>query len=53
MAILTLDHEGRILLVNQSVRELLACESEPLEGKEVAPYLPILARMLHSHTVPT
>ena len=48
MAILTLDHEGRILLVNQSVRKLLACESEPLEGEEVAPYLPILARMLHS-----
>jgi two-component system, LuxR family, sensor kinase FixL len=48
LAILTLDHEGRILLVNQSVRKLLACESEPLEGEEVAPYLPILTRMLHS-----
>jgi two-component system, LuxR family, sensor kinase FixL len=48
LAILTLDHEGRILLVNQSVRKLLACESEPLEGEEVVPYLPILARLLHS-----
>jgi PAS domain S-box-containing protein len=51
LAILTLNHEGRIALANESARQLLAFEDAPLQGENVAPYLPILSRMLHSpHT---
>ncbi len=49
LAILTLDGSARILLANESTRQLLAFENEPLEGADVGPYLPILARMLRSH----
>ena len=49
LAILTLDHAGRVLLANESARQLLAFEKEPLQGEDVEPYLPILCRMLHSH----
>jgi PAS domain S-box-containing protein len=49
LAILTLDASGRIALANESARQLLAFEGEPLQGQAVAPYLPILSRMLHSH----
>src|SRR5579885_911226 len=49
LAILTLDESGRILLANESARQLLSFEDEPLQGQAVAPYLPLLARMLHSH----
>jgi PAS domain S-box-containing protein len=49
LAILTLDGSGRIVLANESARQLLAFEGEPLQGQAVAPYLPILNRMLHSH----
>jgi PAS domain S-box-containing protein len=49
LAILTLDHLGAVRLANESARELLGFEEEPLQGKLVEPYLPILSRMLHSH----
>jgi PAS domain S-box-containing protein len=49
LAILTLDQSGRIVLANESARQLLAFEDEALQGTEVGPYLPILNRMLHSH----
>jgi two-component system, LuxR family, sensor kinase FixL len=50
LAILTLDPAGRIVLANQSARQLLAFEDGALQGQEVAPYLPLLDRMLHSHS---
>jgi len=47
LAILTLDQEARILVANQSARQLLSfAPDEPMEGEAVEPYLPILARML-------
>jgi PAS domain S-box-containing protein len=46
LAILTLDHAGRVALANESARELFGFEGEPLPGTDVAPYLPILQRML-------
>jgi two-component system sensor kinase FixL len=49
LAILTLDHSGEVRLANESAREILGFEEEQLQGKLVEPYLPILARMLHSH----
>jgi PAS domain S-box-containing protein len=49
LAILTLDASGRIALANESARQLLAFDDEELQGQAVAPYLPILNRMLHSH----
>ena len=49
LAILTLDHLGRVLLSNESASQLLGFEKDDLQGHEVAPYLPILNRLLHSH----
>jgi PAS domain S-box-containing protein len=49
LAILTLDQAGRVLLANESARQLLGFEAEPLQGEAVGPYLPILDRMLKSH----
>ena len=49
LAILTLDDSGRIALANESARQLLGFDDEPLPGREVEPYLPILNRMLHRH----
>lgn len=47
LAILTLDAAGRVQLANQSACELLGVdEEEPLQGQAVAPYLPILKRLL-------
>ncbi len=46
LAILTLDQEGRIVLANESARELLGFEREP-RGESVQPYLPLLERLLH------
>ena len=48
LAILTLDHAGRVALANESARQLLAFDDAPLQGEDVTPYLPILSRMLHS-----
>jgi len=49
LAILTLDQAGRVLLANESARQLLGFEEEPLQGEVVEPYLPILDRVLKSH----
>ena len=46
LAILTLDHSGRVELANESARELFGFEDESLQGSDVEPYLPILCRML-------
>ena len=51
LAILTLDEHGRVLVANDSARQLLGfAPGEAVEGQAVEPYLPILARMLHRHT---
>jgi two-component system sensor kinase FixL len=49
LAILTIDEPGRVLLANESARQLFDFEGESLQGIDVAQYLPILPRMLHSH----
>jgi PAS domain S-box-containing protein len=49
LAILTLDDSGCVQLANESARDLLGFEEEPLQGKPVEPYLPILSRLLHNH----
>jgi PAS domain S-box-containing protein len=48
LAILTLDDAGRVALANESARQLFGFEDQPLPGTDMAPYLPILYRMLHS-----
>ncbi|MBZ5727025.1 MAG: PAS domain S-box protein [Acidobacteriia bacterium] len=48
LAILTIDDSARVALANESARQLLGFEKEPLQGEKVAPYLPILSRMLRS-----
>ena len=51
LAILTLDQNACVLTANDSARQLLGFEPEvPMEGQAVQPYLPILARMLHSRS---
>ncbi len=49
LAILTLDESGRVQLANESALQLFGFDSEPLQGQPVAPYLPLLDRLLHSH----
>lgn len=49
LAILTLDHTGHVVLANESARQLLGFEDEPLQGAAVEDYFPILRRMLQSH----
>ena len=49
LAILTLDPSGRVQLANESARGLLGFDDAPLQGQQIEPYLPILARLLHSH----
>ena len=49
LAILTLDSTGHVVLANESARQLLGFEEEPLQGVAVEAYLPILRRMLQSH----
>ena len=48
LAILTLDHAGRVVLANESAHQLFGFEGEPLQGEDMGPYLPILHRMLHN-----
>jgi two-component system, LuxR family, sensor kinase FixL len=50
LAILTLDRSGRVVLANESARQLLEFEDDSVPGAEVAPYLPILPRMLQRHS---
>jgi PAS domain S-box-containing protein len=47
LAILTLDSEGRVLLVNESAQRLLRLDAQPLRGKEIQTHLPILKRFLN------
>ena len=49
LAILTLDHEGKIVLSNESARQLLGFDREDLQGEKIEAYLPILHRMLRGH----
>ena len=49
LAILTLDHNGRVALANESACELLEFDQEELAGCQVEQYLPTLYRVLHSH----
>jgi two-component system, LuxR family, sensor kinase FixL len=49
LAILTLNHSGRVALANESARQLLGFDTDPLQGEDVTPFLPILSRMLQSH----
>lgn len=49
LAILTLNESGRVVLANESARELLEFGQRNPQGLEVAHYLPILPRMLHRH----
>ena len=49
LAILTLDHTGHVALANESARQLLGFDDEPLQGAPVEDYVPILRRMLQSH----
>src|SRR5215469_6212034 len=49
LAILTLDRVGRVVLANDSARRLLEFADNNIQGAEVAPYLPILPRMLQRH----
>ena len=48
LAILTIDSSGRVMLANESARQVLNFENDNLQGADVAPFLPILPRMLHS-----
>ncbi|MBZ5590938.1 MAG: PAS domain-containing sensor histidine kinase [Acidobacteriia bacterium] len=45
LAILTLDSVGKVMLANESARQVLGFQKS-LQGKEIQPYLPILARFL-------
>jgi PAS domain S-box-containing protein len=46
LGILTLNHEGRVLLANASAQHILGLEELALSGEEIHPYLPILRRFL-------
>ena len=47
LAILVLNAEGQVLLANQSAQHVLRLGAEPLLGKGVQAYLPILRRFLN------
>ena len=49
LAILTLDESGRVLVANESARQLLDFDEGSLRGVDVSPYLPLLPRMLQRH----
>jgi len=49
LAILTLNGDGRVVLANESARELLDFGEESLQGCQVEQYLPTLYRMLGPH----
>jgi len=49
LAILTIDESGKVLLANESSHDLLEVPAGELDGADVAPYLPILPRMVQSH----
>src|SRR5579871_4010286 len=47
LAILTLDHEGRVLLANESAHHLLRLREQTLQGRPIQNFLPILMRFLN------
>jgi PAS domain S-box-containing protein len=48
LAILTLNSRGEVELANESASQLLGFDDdEPLQGKRIEPFLPLLERMLH------
>ena len=49
LAILIMDNSGRLLMANESARQLLDLDEKSMQGLDVAPYLPILPRMLKRH----
>jgi len=49
LAILTLDHDGKVALANESAAQLLGFEEKALQGENVEAYLPILYRILRGH----
>lgn len=46
LGIVTLDHEGRVMLANGAAQHLLRLEHRPLSGQQMSAYLPILKRFL-------
>jgi two-component system, LuxR family, sensor kinase FixL len=46
LAVLTLDCTGRVLLANESAKQVLGFQQPLLPGQEIQPYLPILTRFL-------
>jgi PAS domain S-box-containing protein len=46
LAILIIDASGRVMMANESARRLLDFDESSMQGADVAPYLPILPRML-------
>ncbi len=49
LAVLTLDSTGRVLLANESAKQVLGFQQPLLSGQEIQPYLPILTRFLAVH----
>ena len=49
LAILIIDSSGRLRMGNESARRLLDFDQGSMQGVDVAPYLPILPRMLQRH----
>ena len=50
LAVLTLDSAGRVLLANESAKQVLGFQQPLLPGQDVRPYLPILTRFLAVHS---
>jgi two-component system, LuxR family, sensor kinase FixL len=49
-AIVTLDADGTVLLANEAAQEMLASGGAPLQGQNIATYLPALHAAVHSKT---
>jgi PAS domain S-box-containing protein len=47
LAILTLDSSGTVSLANESAQQVLGLGDQPLQGKQIQSYLPILNRFLN------
>jgi two-component system, LuxR family, sensor kinase FixL len=50
LAVLTLDSTGRVLLANESAKQVLGFDQPLRPGQEIQPYLPILTRFLSVHS---
>jgi PAS domain S-box-containing protein len=46
LAVLTIDTTGRVLLANESAKQVLGFQQPLVSGREIQPYLPILTRFL-------